>query len=261
MIKKKVSVTGSTSSIGKLLVEKLLKNNFKLRLSTRKKKLKNKNLSKTYFGDFKKKDFSKFFLIDSDYVVNLAYSEDYNENLKIIDNLIFAANSSSKIKKFIHCSTAVVVGKSSLNKEIINEYINCKPQNRYQVNKLGIEKKLSKGLRKNIDLVILRPTEIANHYNPKSTIYKFREKFDNGLINSIYRKILGNRSINFISVENVVDSIIFFLKRKKKIKKNKNIFIISEDNKGKNFNFYSKIFENKKKKEFVLFDKLLKKII
>jgi nucleoside-diphosphate-sugar epimerase len=260
MIKKKISITGSTSSVGKLLLKKLAKHNFNLKLSTRRKKLKNEHLNKTYFGDLKNFIFTKKFLTNSDYIVHLAHNENYDENLIIIDNLISVANKSKKIKKFIHCSTSVVVGISSENRETVNENISCNPQNKYQINKFEIEQRLLNGLKKEIDLVILRPTEIANYDNFKSTIYSFKKKFNKGLLNLVYRKILSNRLMNFVSVENVIDSIIFLLK-KKKIKNNKNIFNISEDSRFKDLNFYSKILTNKKLKKTTSTNKFIKFII
>lgn len=238
-MKQKISITGSTSKLGLETIKNLENENFSLNLSTRKKnKLKLKNNNNFYFGNLKNKKFVYKLINNTNCVVNLAYdSSNYSDNLLITKNIISVANCSPKIKKIIHCSTAVVATNATFNK--VGESFFCKPKNRYQLNKLQIENELLKNLSKKIELIIIRPTEISDYNNKKSTIFKFQEKCKKkNLKNILFHLFLGARNLNFVSIDNVKNSIIFFIKKKNKVDKKKNIFFVSEDSKNKNFNYY-----------------------
>jgi len=259
---KKISITGSSSLLGKNVVS-LLKKNL-LSLSKRKKNfffLHTGNLKKkdqVFYGNLENKKFVTKFLSKSDCIINIAFDNNhYTKNFKIIRNLINASNNSKTIKKFIHISTAVVVGKNYKDK--ITEDENCNPINEYQKIKLKLENELISNLSKNIELIIIRPTEIADYKNPKSTIFYFKKRCNNSFKSFFYRFFLNDRMLNFVSIENVSNAIVFFVKKKTLLKK-KNIFFISEDKKNNNFTFYYNYFTNKKLSLFI-FNSNLKKIL
>jgi nucleoside-diphosphate-sugar epimerase len=260
---RKISITGSSSLLGKNVIS-LLKKNL-LSLSKRKKDslfLQTGNIKKkdqVYYGNLENKQFVTKFLSKSDCIINIAFDNNhYKKNVKIIRNLINASNTSKTIKKFIHISTAVVVGKNY--KDEITEDENCNPINEYQKIKLKLENEIISNLSENIELIIIRPTEIADYKNPKSTIFYFKKRCNNSLINFFFRFILNDRILNFVSIENVSNAIVFFVKKKKISLKKKNIFFISEDKKNNNFTFYYNYFTNKKLSLFI-FNSNLKKIL
>lgn len=245
---RKISITGSSSLLGKDIIS-LLKKNL-LSLSKRKKNPPFSQLGdpkkkkQVFFGSLENKEFVSKFLSKSDCVINIAFDNiKYEKNIKIIRNLINVSNTSKSIKKFIHISTAVVVGKNY--KDEITEDENCNPINKYQKIKLKLENELISNLSKNIELIIIRPTEIADYRNPKSTIFFFKKRCDSSIKSFFLRFFLSDRILNFVSVENVSKAIIFFVKKKTSLNK-KNIFFISEDNRKHNFTFYYNYFKNKK---------------
>lgn len=260
---KRISITGSSSLLGKNVINLL--NNHLLSVSSRKvKKLifKKNNYKKkiqVFYGNLEKKKFVSKLFKNSECVINIAFDiNDYKKNITIIRNLINVSNSSKTVKRFIHISTAVVVGKNY--KDEIREDDNCNPINEYQKIKLILENELISNLTKNIELIIIRPTEIADFNNPKSTIFFFKKRCDNSVKSFFFRLFFNDRILNFVSIENVSNAIAFFVKRKKVLLKKKNIFFISEDKKKNNFTFYYNYFSNKKLSLF-LFNSKLKKIL
>lgn len=259
---KKISITGSSSLLGKNVVSLLKKNS--LSLSKRKKKssfLKIDSFKKKdqlFYGNLENKKFVTKFLSKSDCIINIAFDNNYHKkNIKIIRNLINASNTSRTIKKFIHISTAVVIGKN-YNDEI-SEDENCNPLNEYQKIKLKLENELISNLSDNVELIIIRPTEIADYKNPKSTIFSFKERCNDTIKSFFFRFFFNDRILNFVSIENVSNAIVFFVK-KKKLPNKKNIFFISEDKKKNNFTSYFNYFSNKRLSIF-LFNSNLKKIL
>jgi len=261
-MKKTISITGSSSFLGKDVINNL-KEKYFLKLSYRnpKKNIFKEADIKILKGNLEDKSFVNKFLNKSDFLINIAFDPlNLEKNIKIIDNLIQVSNKKKNLKKFIHLSTAAVIGKSYYDE--IDERSKCFPLNKYQKIKLFIEKKLIKELSNNIDLVILRPTEIADYRNMSSTIFNFKNKCIKNFFNSLYKFLLGNRILNFVSTENVSNSIIFFIKKKIVFKfRKKNIFLISEDNKKNNFIFFYSFLNNKKNNKFKKHSELKKKII
>jgi len=260
-MKKIISITGSSSFLGRE-VQSLLEKKFALNLFTRslKEKKNNKNQTgKLFMGNLQNKNLVIRFLKKSNFVINIAFdSYDLKKNIKIINNLIYASNKSKTIKKFIHISTAVVVGKSY--KDEVNEFSKSVPLNNYQKIKLKLEKKLINQLSNNIELIILRPTEIANYKNPKSTIFYFDKRCKDNILNFFFRWIFSSRILNFVSIENVARSIVFFITTKMKYGK-KNIFFISEDKKTNNFAYFFSYLKGKKIYSFFFNNYLIKNLI
>lgn len=259
---KKISITGSSSLLGKNIIKLLNKNLLTVSRRKVKKVFHNNNLKKNiqvFYGNLEKKNFVATLLKNSECVINIAFdANDYKKNIKIIKNLIKVSNSSKTVKRFIHVSTAVVIGKN-YNEEI-REDDDCDPINEYQRIKLILENELMSNLSKNVELIIIRPTEIADSENPKSTIFFFKKRCNDSLKSFFFRLFFSDRILNFVSIENVTNAIIFFVKRKKIFPKKKNIFFISEDKKKNNFAFYYNYFSNRKLSLF-LFNSNLKKIL
>ncbi|MFA5824707.1 MAG: NAD-dependent epimerase/dehydratase family protein, partial [Gallionellaceae bacterium] len=76
-------------------------------------------------------------------VINLAYLWEAGEaaNLEVTANLLEACKSA-KIKRLIHCSTAAVVGRTSVNR--ITEDTVCRPATEYGITKLKVEQAIIK---------------------------------------------------------------------------------------------------------------------
>jgi nucleoside-diphosphate-sugar epimerase len=145
-----------------------------------------------------------FLLSENCIVFNLAYLR--NNNLEAMLNLTEACKRN-KVCRLIHCSSAVVVG--NVSDEIVNEDTKCFPVSEYEKTKLDIEKLLVDESIGNFELAILRPTavfgqggknllKLANNLNTK-----------NGCSNYIRSCLFNRRSMNLVSVENVLAALIF----------------------------------------------------
>jgi len=260
-MKKKISLTGATSFLGRDVI-KLLKKKYILNLLTRSPKFDFSFMhqNKIFKGKLEDKVIVKKFLKKSDCIVNIAFdSKKLDNNIKIIDNLIKSSNKSKTLKRFIHISTAVVIGKSYDDK--VDEKNHCLPINKYQKIKFDIEKKLINELSNKIELIILRPTEIADYRNHKSTIFFFKKRCEDNFLNFFFRSTFRDRILNFVSIENVTESVIFFIKKNNMNLRKKNIFFISEDKKSKNFAYFYRFFQNKKIISFMFNSILMKNVV
>tara|TARA_B100000780_G_scaffold275138_1_gene241237 strand:- start:1931 stop:2890 length:960 start_codon:yes stop_codon:yes gene_type:complete len=241
-MKTRISITGGAGFLGRHLVNLLAKNkNYEIILLARSVKKYSKYFSKHSHIGFHKGDLLKpeslvGFLTKDTVLINLAYlKSDPSGNLNATNNLIKAANEAS-IPQVIHCSTAVVVGFSSI--KFVNESTPLEPKGIYQINKAVIEKLFDHNLSPSIPLQIIRPTEIIG-VDSKSVIHKMIDKFKSPrVIYQFYNFLLSNRRFNLVSVHNVSSAIEFLLN--KNIKSPRNIYIISDD--GDVDNNYKNIF-------------------
>ena len=160
-------------------------------------------------------------------VVNLAYIESMTEkeNVQAVDNLAKTC-AEAKIKRLIHCSTAIVAGRTK--KVEIDENVVCKPISRYELAKLAIEKMLIEKYSNYYEIIILRPTAV---FGPEGkNLIKMADSLLNGdrVINYLRSCLFNDRKMNLVTVENVVASIDFLINYKKKTT-SADIFIISDD--------------------------------
>ncbi len=159
-------------------------------------------------------------------VVNLAYlrGRPLEENIRAIENLIENC-ASAKIKRFIHCSTAVVAGRVLTNR--ITEKTPLNPLNEYEVAKTIIEKTLldkSQGL---FEVTILRPTAVFGKGGRNLIKLADDLRFGNIVLNYIKSCVYQYRRMNLVYVANVVAAIAFLIRMERNI--NNETFIISDD--------------------------------
>ena len=159
-------------------------------------------------------------------VINLAYlsSGSFQDNLDAITSLT-EVSIKKRIKRLIHCSTAVVVGRVAEN--LIDENTTCNPVSEYEKTKLKLEAILLEKSLNAFEIVILRPTAV---FGPRGkNLLKLADSLTKGGIWINYAKscLFGHRSMNLVCVENVVAALMFLLEAEKKI--DREIFIISDD--------------------------------
>jgi len=139
-------------------------------------------------------------------VINLAF---LLENNDVAVRNLASACASSQVRRLIHCSTAVVAGRTDA--EWISENTSCRPYTEYERTKLRIEEALLDSASGKFELVILRPTAVFG------TDGKNLLKLVNGLskgsiwINYFKSCLFGRRSMNLVCVENVVAALVFLL--------------------------------------------------
>jgi len=137
--------------------------------------------------------------------MHLAYMKsDMDANIKAVFNLIKELKQSC-VKRVIHCSTAAVIGPHA--KGVVTEETKPAPNGKYQQTKYRIEEILRAELPPNIELAILRPTEIVGPGG--KGLYTMIKRLDNEkACNFIYHCILKYRRFNYVSVYNVVAAFI-----------------------------------------------------
>lgn len=159
-------------------------------------------------------------------VINLAYltSHRFQDNIDAMANLAEAC-AARKVKRLIHCSTAVVAGNTPEN--VIAETTLCSPASEYQRSKLAVETVLLARAQGRFELSILRPSAI---FGPEGrNLIKLADELCAGNKLKSYAKscLFGRRSMNLVCVENVVAALMFLLDADSKI--DREVFIISDD--------------------------------
>lgn len=226
-----VAVTGGTGFVGSHLLKELRENEqFKIRV------LVHNNCPADILGEYSV-DIVSGDLFDpetlNDFptegctVINLVYPHSGlgTEGVVAIDNLGTAC-VNAKIKRFIHCSTAVVAGRVCEN--VVDEDTECNPISSYEIEKLAMERLLIEKYSDSFEVIILRPTAIFGPGGKNLLRMAASITRGNRFINYIRSCFYNDRKMNFIFVKNVTAALRFLIDYDKHNLKNE-IFIISED--------------------------------
>lgn len=173
-------------------------------------------------------------LEEGDVVINLAYIKMGGaDNVVMIDNIIMSC-LRNKVRKLIHCSTAVVVGRNKCLR--INELTPCFPFTQYEQNKYVIEQKLLEVIVPGLEVIIVRPTAIIGLGG--ENLLKLIEALTRGnaIVNYFRACFFGKRKMHLVPVANVVAALIHLALLQSV--QNGNVFIISADDQPEN-NFFA----------------------
>ncbi|MBF0443846.1 MAG: NAD(P)-dependent oxidoreductase [Oligoflexales bacterium] len=222
-------VAGGSGFIGRHLIPKLSGNiNYKLRYLSIEDQNIFSDLSNVSHikGNLLDPDSVDQFVSGSDILINLAYlaNESTDVNLKAVENLLRAAEFSN-VRRFIHCSTAVVAGNVSA--PIVNEQTGLNPVTAYEKTKCQIEYFLKERKTSKLELAVVRPTAVFGPYGSNLNKIIRDHLQDSPLTAFIKKALFSDRALNLVSVENVTDAIIFLSQVPASI--NNEIFIISDD--------------------------------
>ena len=233
-----IAITGASGFIGQHLVE-FLSNHDKCQIRV----LVHQNLNVDAFnrpnvaileGDLSKAETLQKLIEPGCTVVNLVYlwGRSREENLEAIDNLANVC-AKAKVKRMIHCSTAVVVGDVQDN--LIDEETICNPIEEYETTKLEIEELLLWKYGYLFELVILRPTAVFGRHG-KNLIKVANDLLSQPpFITSLKAALFYKRRLNLVCVENVVSAILFLMQINDRMDGER--FIISDDDEIEN-NYY-----------------------
>lgn len=228
-----IAVIGATGFIGNHLLKYIAANHngAELRVLVRKNYPKVFGSNVTFVeGDILTSEGLDQLLVPGAIVFNLAFLTD-----QLADNVLAAKNiiqscSKNKVKRLIHCSTAVVAGASA--EDIITENTPCQPVTVYEKTKIEVENALITLSSNEVEVVVLRPTAV---FGPGGkNLLKLANTISKGFKFSNYlrSKILAYRSMNLVAVENVVTALIFLALREENL--NREVFIVSDDDDLKN---------------------------
>ena len=158
-----LAITGASSFIGKSLLEYLSKKeDIEIRVLIHEghgnKQLCENNVTRIE-GNLLKSETLERFVVKGCTLINLVHlnGRSKEENLEAIFNLA-EVSAKVEIKRFIHCSTALVSGWVS--NDIIDENTKCNPIGEYEKTKLSVEKLLLEKYKDLFEVVILRPTAV-----------------------------------------------------------------------------------------------------
>ena len=179
--KKTIGVTGATGFVGSVLVEKLLKKNYKVKLFVFEKEKCPFEEVEDCRGDLLTGQGIEKFLEDTDVIVHLAGrvlppdEEMISGNVLTTYNLV-AKLLSSKVKKIIFSSSIAVYGDS--NDRVFKETDKCNPNTDYGRSKLSAEKIISKWSEKTEgESVVFRFFSIYGPENRKGVVYNLCKDF------------------------------------------------------------------------------------
>lgn len=150
-------------------------------------------------------------IVQDSIVLNFVYlnTNSENDNIRATQNLLQVCQAK-RIKRLIHCSTAVVCGRSHTT-EITEETI-CLPFSDYEKTKYQIENIILEFSKlKNIEACIVRPTCVfgENGKNLNSIITSILH--GNSLINYFKASLYGDRKLNLVRVGKVVSAISYLI--------------------------------------------------
>lgn len=219
---KRIAIIGASGFIGQHFVKELTKQrNLEIRVLVHQTPIHCQGEIIFIEGDLLELSSLDDLLCEDSIVVNLAYLPSHN--LQAMENLATACQKN-RVKRLIHCSTAVVVGNDQ--RDIICEEAICRPTSKYQISKLSSENFLLEFAKDRFEIAILRPTAVFG-IGGKNLI-KLANHLITGsmLLNYIKSCLFGRRSMNLVCVENVVAALIFMLDS---TNIDREVFIISDD--------------------------------
>ncbi|MDK9701573.1 MAG: NAD(P)-dependent oxidoreductase [Sulfuritalea sp.] len=142
---------------------------------------------------------------EGDIVVNLAFAQDEEANIRLINALLEACNEK-RASCLIHCSTAMVVGVSSAL--LITEEARCAPLGPYERIKVALEQKVIEARRHGLRTIIVRPTAIVGPGGANLRTLACSLLSDSAAWNYVRASLFGNRPMHLVPVATVVSAIL-----------------------------------------------------
>lgn len=226
---KVISIIGASGFVGSYLLQFLSdRQDTQIRVLVHRRSISYENFPNLIFieGDLLSLDTLDDLVKPGCTVINLAYltSNSVQDNLEAMRNLSSIC-AKNHVKRLIHCSTAVVVGR--VNQDVIYENTICHPNSDYEVAKLMIEHALMDSALNRFEISVLRPTAV---FGPggKNLLKLSHELLKSSPMKRYLKSCLFNRrSMNLVCIQNVVAALVFLLDTDQKV--DREIFIASDD--------------------------------
>lgn len=207
-MKKEIAcVTGASGRVGKRLVNKLKKLNFKVRVLQYRKPINDDNLE-IYHGSLDNEKVIEDFLTGAQYFFHFAAevidrTAMWKVNVKATEKLVRIANSKN-LKYFCYLSSANVVGR--VGKKEIDEETYCRPKDIYGKSKFEAERIVFSGIKK-CQVIALRPVDIIDERN-----FGFLESLNLKSLRNRFKLFLrGNELAHLVHTDDVVNAALYFI--------------------------------------------------
>lgn len=183
-----------------------------------------------YNVDLEKPKVLNKILSPGDIVINLLYISKRPEiNIQVL-NYVIESCKRVGIKKFIHCSTAAVVGECDTS--VVNEETVCKPNTQYEKIKWRLEQIILAHKYSLFPFIILRPTVIIGKGSRNLKNLLNNLIYGNKLVNFIRSSLFYKRPLHLVSITDVVNALLFMAKKDNV--SNGSIFNIAADDQAEN---------------------------
>lgn len=234
-------ITGGTGFVGTHLIRLLSSNpRNKIKVLTRQPRPLNSlfpNVS-AIEGDLLLPDTIINFLDEGCLLINLSFLSDLQDNVSATHNLLAAA-AEKACTRIIHCSTAVVVGNTP--EDLVDENTPCIPASPYERIKLETERMVAQAELVGTEKVILRPTAVFGAGG--ANVYKLLRDIDrsSALLNSIRLSLYSQRTLNLVSVHNVIGALEYLALTEAPV--DGHIFIVSDDEfQENNYSYVARLY-------------------
>ena len=141
-------------------------------------------------------------------IIHLAWSSSMSadDHDRSVTHLAEAA-VQARVTRFVHCSTAVVAGRT--RERVVSENTACKPANAYERGKYALELALESAAAGRFPLAIVRPTAIFGPglQNVVALIESLRK--GRGAVNYVRSALFGHRHLHLVPVETVAEALTF----------------------------------------------------
>ena len=168
---------------------------------------------------------------EGDLVINLVYMQGSTseQNHQVVKNLIQAC-MKSKVARLVHCSTALVVGATTVSD--ISESTPCLPITDYEVTKYGLEKFILSDLHNGLDVAVLRPTAVVG-VGSKNLVKLSDQLINSSKITNYFRSSLfGNRPMHLVPVQMVSEALVHLIFSPNPL--SKQVYIVAADSDADN---------------------------
>jgi nucleoside-diphosphate-sugar epimerase len=168
---------------------------------------------------------------EGDLVINLVYMQgsSSDQNQQVVENLIQAC-IKSKVARLVHCSTALVVGATTVSD--ISESTPCLPLTDYEVTKYEIEKFILSGSHNALDVAVLRPTAVVG-VGSKNLVKLSDQLINSSKITNYFRSSLfGNRPMHLVPVQMVSEALVHLIFSPNPL--SKQVYIVAADSDADN---------------------------
>lgn len=202
-------VTGASGMLGSKIFQRLLSQNYKVRILSRRKHFPGSDVE-LFVGGLEDEDVLKAFLNDAQLLFHCAgelydKSKMWDVNVLGTERLLQIVKDSN-IQYLCYLSTAGVVGKT--NKKWVDEKTKCQPQNIYERSKWAAEQLVAQGID-GCRILILRPTNVIDNKRPGALNLPMR----NSWLDRFMVFLKGGECAHIVHAEDVAEAATYFISR------------------------------------------------